>query len=33
MRPVFSSPYVMSDRVAVAREGEAIGEIVIPEGP
>jgi repressor of nif and glnA expression len=32
MKPVFASPYVMSDRVALAEEGESIGDIIIPEG-
>jgi repressor of nif and glnA expression len=32
MNPVFSSPYVMSDRVAFSRGGEKIGEVVVPEG-
>jgi repressor of nif and glnA expression len=29
---VFDSPYVMSDRVKMAREGEGIGDYVVPEG-
>lgn len=32
MKPVFKSPYVMSDRIVFAREGEAIGDIIVPEG-
>lgn len=32
MRPVFSSPFVMSDRVILASEGEKIGDIVVPDG-
>ncbi|MDP2168129.1 MAG: NrpR regulatory domain-containing protein [Thermodesulfovibrionales bacterium] len=32
MNPVFHSPYVMSDRVVLAREGEKIGEMIVPEG-
>ncbi|RMG71490.1 MAG: DUF128 domain-containing protein, partial [Nitrospirae bacterium] len=32
MKPVFSSPYVMSDRVALADEGERLGDVVVPEG-
>jgi len=32
VRPVFASPYVMSDRVVLAGEGERIGDIVVPEG-
>ncbi|MCG2720414.1 MAG: NrpR regulatory domain-containing protein, partial [Thermodesulfovibrionales bacterium] len=30
MKPVFSSPYVMSDRIVMRKSGEAIGDIVIP---
>lgn len=32
MRPVFASPYIMSDRVVIASEGQALGLNVIPEG-
>ncbi|NOZ24960.1 MAG: DUF128 domain-containing protein [Nitrospirae bacterium] len=32
MRPVFRSPYVMSDRLAVVSEGGRLGDIVVPEG-
>jgi repressor of nif and glnA expression len=32
MKPVFASPYVMSDRVAVARGGEHIADVAVPEG-
>jgi HTH-type transcriptional regulator, global nitrogen regulator NrpRI len=32
MKPVFSSPYVMSDRVVLKRSGESIGDLVIPQG-
>ncbi|MEJ2184073.1 MAG: NrpR regulatory domain-containing protein [Nitrospirota bacterium] len=32
MKPVFASPYVMSDRVVLAREGQGIGDVVVPEG-
>jgi repressor of nif and glnA expression len=32
MKPVFKSPFVMSDRVILANEGEQIGDIVVPEG-
>jgi repressor of nif and glnA expression len=32
MRPVFASPYVMSDKVMAARGGEKIGDIMVPEG-
>ena len=32
MKPVFAAPYVMSDRVVLARGGESIAEVVVPEG-
>jgi repressor of nif and glnA expression len=32
MRPVFSSPYVMSDRVILAGAGEKVGDLVVPNG-
>jgi repressor of nif and glnA expression len=32
MKPVFLSPYVMSDRVAMRRGGEKIGDVSVPEG-
>ncbi|MGE5173839.1 MAG: DUF128 domain-containing protein [Betaproteobacteria bacterium] len=32
LRAVFSSPYVMSDRVCMANEGERIGEALVPKG-
>jgi len=32
MKPVFSSPYVMSDKVVIHRRGENIGDIIVPEG-
>ncbi len=32
MKPVFSSPYVMSDRVAIAHEGQTLGDVVVPDG-
>jgi HTH-type transcriptional regulator, global nitrogen regulator NrpRI len=32
MKPVFSSPYVMSDRVVLKKSGESIGDLVIPQG-
>jgi repressor of nif and glnA expression len=32
MKPVFSSPYVMSDRVVVAHEGQDIEDMTVPEG-
>ncbi len=32
MKPVFQSPYVMSNRLLIAKKGEPIGEVLIPEG-
>ena len=32
MRPIFASPYVMSDQVVLHREGERVGDIIVPEG-
>lgn len=32
MAQVFESPYVMSDRVALAKAGEKIGDIIVPSG-
>lgn len=32
LKPVFSSPYVMSDRIIFAHGGEKIGDVLIPEG-
>ncbi|HWR73159.1 MAG TPA: NrpR regulatory domain-containing protein [Nitrospirota bacterium] len=32
LKPVFSSPYVMSDRVMVASSGDTIGDIAVPKG-
>ena len=32
MKPVFKSKYVMSDRIIIAKEGESIGDAVVPEG-
>jgi len=32
MRPVFASPYIMCDRVALQGEGGRIGELTVPEG-
>jgi repressor of nif and glnA expression len=32
MKPVFKSPFIMSDRLILAKEGEQIGEIIVPEG-
>lgn len=32
LKPVFASPFAMSDRMILKREGEAIGDVVIPEG-
>ncbi|MDH5768936.1 MAG: NrpR regulatory domain-containing protein, partial [Nitrospirota bacterium] len=32
MKPVFSSPYVMCDRVVIRRGSEKIGDIIVPKG-
>lgn len=32
MKPVFDSPYIMSDRVIIADSGEHIGDILVPDG-
>ena len=32
MKPVFSSPYVMSDNVVMQKGGGKIGDIIVPEG-
>jgi repressor of nif and glnA expression len=32
MKPVYKSPYVMSDRLVIAGEGEQIGDVIVPEG-
>lgn len=32
MEPVFQSPYIMSNRVIIAGDGDPIGDIVIPKG-
>ena len=32
MRPIFSSPYVMSNKVVLKRGGEKIGDISVPKG-
>jgi len=32
MRPVFSSPYIMCDRVVMCKGREKIGDIIVPEG-
>jgi repressor of nif and glnA expression len=32
MSPIFSSPYVMSDRVVLKRSGEMIGDFIVPGG-
>jgi repressor of nif and glnA expression len=32
MKPVYKSPYIMSDRLVIAGEGEKIGDITVPEG-
>ncbi|MDP2156633.1 MAG: NrpR regulatory domain-containing protein, partial [Nitrospirota bacterium] len=32
LKPVFASPYAMSNRMIFKRAGEALGDVVIPEG-
>ena len=32
MRPIFSSPYIMCDKVVMHQSGEKIGEIIVPDG-
>jgi repressor of nif and glnA expression len=32
MKPVFLSPYVMSDKVALKKAGEKIGDVLVPKG-
>ncbi len=32
MKSVYKSPYVMSDRLVIAGEGEQIGDVIVPEG-
>lgn len=32
LKPVFQSPYTMSNRVVLAREGQRIGDVIVPEG-
>jgi len=32
MKPVFSSPYIMSDKVVLRKSGEQIGGIAVPKG-
>ncbi len=32
LKPVFESPYVMSDRVVIAHENEMIGDVPVPRG-
>jgi repressor of nif and glnA expression len=32
IKPVFKSPYVMSDRIIIASEEETIGDAIVPEG-
>lgn len=32
MKPVYQSSYIMNDRLVIAREGEQIGEVIVPEG-
>jgi repressor of nif and glnA expression len=31
LKPVFSSPYIMSDRVCLAGPGQTIGDLIVPE--
>lgn len=31
LKPIFSSPYVMSNRIIIAKEGDRIGDIIIPK--
>jgi repressor of nif and glnA expression len=32
MKPVYKSPYIMSDRLVIAGEGDQIGDVIVPEG-
>lgn len=32
MKPIFSSPYVMSKKVILKRSGEKIGDVIVPDG-
>ncbi len=32
MEPVFKSPFIMSDKIVLAKEGEEMGDIIVPEG-
>lgn len=32
MKPVFKSPFIMSDKIVLAKEGEEMGDIIVPEG-
>jgi repressor of nif and glnA expression len=32
MKPVYKSPYIMSDKLVIAGEGEQIGDVIVPEG-
>src|SRR4030065_534290 len=32
MKPVFLSPYVMSEKVALKKAGEKIGDVLVPKG-
>jgi len=32
MKPVYKSPYIMSDRLVIAGEGEQIGDVIVPRG-
>jgi repressor of nif and glnA expression len=32
IKPLFSSPYVLSDRVVILKEGDKIGDLLVPDG-
>ncbi len=32
MKPVFASPFIMSDKLILAKENESIGDLVVPKG-
>ena len=32
MKPIFSSPYIMSDKVVLHRSGEKVGDVFVPKG-
>ncbi len=32
LKPIFSSPYIMSDRIIIGRSGERIGKFEVPQG-